>query len=103
MVPTNGKREIWKKAFYSQGILIRLEKSGNFSKKYWKNKKKLCWKIGNNTENVRHVMAYLNEKLSFEKYWEKSIKFVSLRKWDHVFDCNSKYRQWQTYFYQQDK
>ena len=84
----------------SQGILSRLEKSGNFYSKYWKNWKKLYWKIEKNTGKIREVCQTLTVKTQqiwyhtlnkkrtlkntgkLQKILEKSGKFVSLKKWE---------------------
>ena len=78
------------------------EKSGNFVKmgkvrefysKYWKNQKKLYWKIEKNTGKVREICQpvivktlqvwyhTLNKKRTL-KILEKSGKFVSPKKWE---------------------
>ena len=103
VVPTGtgnqGKPGKWKGIFQS-GNFVKTGKVREFYSKYWKNWKKLYWKIEKNTGNVREICQpvivktlqiwynTLNKKRTLKntgklrKILEKSGKFVSPKKWE---------------------
>ena len=79
------KRETIFESGESQGILLRLKRSGKsreFYPEYWKNQKKLYWKIEKNTGKVKEICQpeivktlqiwyhTLNLKKNFRKDWK---------------------------------
>ena len=106
----------YNKSWFPPGLEIRenLEKVREVYSKYWKNWKKLYWKIEKNTGKVREIcqsvivktlqIRYhtLNKKRTsknsgkLQKILEKSGKFVSLKKWEPC-KCTSAHTPW-SYF-----
>ena len=90
MLSNHGSHQDWKtwkngKAFSSEGILLRLEKSGNFTQNTGKIRKKLYWEIEKSTEKVGEIyqpvivkaqqicMVPYFKKGHIKKYW-KTVK-----------------------------
>ena len=72
-----------------KGILLRLEKSGNFTQNTGKIRKKILENCQAVTVKTLQIWYHtLNEKKNFKKYWKtvkncgKSGKFVRLKKWE---------------------
>ena len=97
--------EKWEGIFKS-GNFVKTGKVREFYSKYWKNQKKLYWKIEKNTGKVREICQpvivktlqiwyhTLNKKRTLkntgklQKILEKSGKFVSPKKWEPWFGIN---------------
>ena len=96
----------WKngKAFFQSGNFVKTGKVREFYSKYWKNQKKLCWKIEKNTGKVWEICQLVIVKTlqiwdhtlkkrrtlkntgKLQKILEKSGKFVSPKKWEPCYD-----------------